>query len=153
MYISVCGCGSLVTGGCLTMQRVLARLTYFGLMWALPSLRGLYSFPAEVVMRGHVGHGRTAVCRHEWTSRAGPRTTSETKIKTWQSLGFPEKNGQKCRSRPICQSPAWRSDGAGAKGAGGMHMHSRLNLLICLVSCASCCASSKSPAFGDQLLR
>ena len=34
-----------------------------------------------------------------------------------------------------------------------MHMHSRLNLLICLVSCASCCASSKSPAFGDQLLR
>ena len=24
------------------MQCVLARLTYFGLMWALPSLRGLY---------------------------------------------------------------------------------------------------------------
>ena len=85
--------------------------------------------------------------------RAGPGTTSETKIKTWQSLGFPEKNGQKCRFRPICQSPARRSDGAGAKGASGMHMHSRLNLIICLVSCASCCASSKSPAFGDQLLR
>ena len=42
VYICACGCGSLVTGCCLTMQCVLARLTCFGLMWALPSLSGLY---------------------------------------------------------------------------------------------------------------
>ena len=43
------------------MQCVLARLTYFGLMWALSSLRGLYRIPGGIWPENHLGSIGTVI--------------------------------------------------------------------------------------------